>query len=278
MANTPILNLPQVAPNQNQKEATINTAMGILEAACNDELGVSMAGGNRTLNTTEFTRAFHLQFSAQTAARVVTIPATDRFFAASNNGTFNLTLKTPSASAATVILEPGKRVLVISDGVNVVAISAGVSTLANLSDVVGASDASAGQLMAYDASGETWGPIDNFCDFSVFKPGQPSAAEPLFRQKMTRSVRLLSDFSGSQGDVTVPATAGAAAFQVFKNATIVGTISFATGSATPTFSTDTGSGSSSITLAPGDILTIEAPASADPDLADIAITLKGVYL
>jgi hypothetical protein len=68
---TPLLHLPEVASNQDQKEATINTAIAILEAAMNDTLTVSLASGDVTLNTDQFTKYFHHQFSGNTVARTV---------------------------------------------------------------------------------------------------------------------------------------------------------------------------------------------------------------
>lgn len=275
MANSEILNLPLVAPNQNQKETTINSALAILEAASNDETAFSMASGNRTLNTNDYTRAFHLQFTGQTAARVVTLPTTLRFFAASNNGAYDLTFKTPGSSGTTVIVAAGKRVLLLSDGLNVLAVSSGVSTLANLSDVTGTP--SDGQLLRYEVDTNSWQPADDIFDPSFFTSGLIQPNQLVFKQKMVRSARLFSDFSGAQGDAT-PGDTDATTFEVAKNGVLVGTITFAADAATPTFSTDTGGGATSITLAPGDLLTITASPYPDLTLADVAVTLKGVYL
>lgn len=274
MANTPILGLPQVATNQNQKETTINSALAILEAACNDEDAFSLAGGNLTLNATQFTRAFHLQFSGQTQARNVTIPGTVRFFAVSNDGAYNIVVKTAGVGS-TVTVEPNKRVLLISDGVNVVSVSAGVSLLSSLTDVVGAGDAAEGQLLRYDADTETWEPAYEVEEHGFHQEAVPTASQVLYRRVVTQPERLLSDFSGSAGWAGVTATA-TTVLQVFKNATLVGTITFAAGQASPTFSTDTGSGPTTVTLAPGDRLSIVAPATPDATLASFAATLKAV--
>ena len=68
-----------------------------------------------------------------------------------------------------------------------------------------------------------------------------------------------------------------AALAVFKNGAQVGTITFAVGQTQPTFSTNMGPGSTSISLLPGDVLSVRAPATATA-LADAAVTLKGVIL
>jgi hypothetical protein len=277
MTFSPILHLPQVATNQNQKETTINTAFAVIEGSLNDKENLSLAGGNRTLTVDEFTKFFHQVYSAQTAARTVTIPATVRMFAVSNTGTFNITLHCQGSSGTDLVVPAGNRVLVLSDGTNVLAISQGVSLLSDLSDVVGALAASGGQLLGFDATSHTWGPVDSVADINFFAEGVPSASKKVFRKVFARDARLFSDFTQSQASAGVAATA-AATFNVYKNATLVGTIHFAIGATTATFSTDTGSGSTSVTLGPSDVLLIQAPSSADATLADISVTLKGVYL
>lgn len=277
MTTTPILSMPQVAANQNQKETTINSALAILEAACNDNGAFNLATGNLSMVVADFTRHFHLVFSGQTAARTVTFPATVRFFAVSNTGTFNLTLKTSAAGGATLTVEPSKRVLVISNGTDLVAISAGIDLLASLSDVVGAADASAGQLLAFDGTSSTWGPVDSVCDVSFFAAGVPTANQVVHHYIFTRSARLFSDFNGSQAKAGVAATANST-FSVYKNGVLAGVLSIAAGATAVTFSTDTGSGSTSVTFAPTDILTVKAQATPDATLADVVATLKGVYL
>jgi hypothetical protein len=64
---TPILHLPEVAPNQDQKEATINTAIAILEAAMNDTLPVNVTAGDVDLTQDQFTRWFLFQVKSTTA-------------------------------------------------------------------------------------------------------------------------------------------------------------------------------------------------------------------
>jgi hypothetical protein len=274
---TPILSLPQVASNQNQKEATINSALAILEAACNDDISLSLASANKSLTTTEFTRSFFLKFTGHSVARVVTIPATPRFFAVYNAGTGNVTIQAVGSAGATVIVEPSKRVLIFTDGVDVVAISAGVSLLSSLTDVVGAADASGGQLLAFDGTASKWGPIDYGSDHSVFVAGSPTASQKVYRRRFVRAARLFSDFAGSSGGADVAAT-GSTVFNVYKNATLVGTVTYAAAGTVPTFSTNVGSGSVSVTFAAGDTVTVIAPASPDATLAGLDFTLKGVFL
>lgn len=274
MSNSPILNIPQVAASQNQKEATINTGVAILEAALNDDITISLASGNVSLTTDQFTKYFHQIYAGHTVARNVTIPNTPRFFAASNTGTANITIKCTGSAGAQLVVASGKRVLVLSDGTDVVAITSGVTVLANLTDVVGADSASSGQLLGYD--GANWTPVYNPAPQGFFQAGTPSASQKLLRHIFVANTLFYSDFSQSFAVADVAATAETV-FNVYKNATLVGTITFAVSGTTGTLSTDTGSGSSTVSFAPGDTMTIVAPASPDSTLADISVTLLGIY-
>lgn len=161
---SPILNLPQVSPNQTQKETTINTAMAILEAASNDMLGVSLAAGDVTLNTDQFTKYFLFEFSGHTTARTVTVPATPRWFAIENLGTATVTVKTPTggSSGGSLVAElaAGKIGLVISDGTDLRFVvpdpSSGTGLLEDLSNVTGVP--TNGQLLRWVAADGNWEP------------------------------------------------------------------------------------------------------------------------
>ncbi len=271
--NTPILNLTLVAPNQNQKETTINTDFAIIEAALNDMIALDLSGGARSLTTDEFTKYFHQVYSGNTAATTATIPATVRFFAASNTGTQDVTLKCNGSSGTQLTLTAGKRVLALSDGTNIVAITSGVQHLADLTDVIGAEDASSGQLIGYD--GTNWGPVDALADEAFYHKGVASNNENIHARLFTRNTRFLSDFTGSVGKA-LTATTAPSTFLVYKNATLVGNIIYS--GTTATFTTNVGSGSTTVSFAPGDYMLIKAPASADATLADFFVTLKGVLI
>lgn len=278
MTFTPILHAPQVAPNQNQKEATINTALAVIEAACNDRQTISLATGNHVLTTDEFTKSFHTVFSGHTVARTVTIPNTVRFFAFSNSGAANITVQITGSSGLTLVVPAAKRVLVISDGVDVVAISQGVSALAELSDVIGAADASNKQVLAYDAASSTWIPQDKLSTHGFWTPsGTLGSSARLYRFAFAQATRFLSNFDGSKGGADTAATASAD-LKVLKNGAQVGSIHFAAGNATPSFSTDVGSGSTTVTYAIGDVMEIVAPVAADATLAGAFATLLGVVI
>lgn len=231
---TPILNAPQVAPNQNQKEATINTAMAVFEAACNDHQTISLAAGNHTYTTDEFTKVFYTIFNGHTVARTVTIPTTVRWFALSNAGTANITVQCFGSIGLTVVVGPGVRVLLMSDGTDVVSITQG----------------------------------DQVKTHEFFDVGVPAAGKRLYRHSFVQQQTFAADFGGSQGHADEAATANTS-LDVFKNGVLVGVINFAAGSHAATFST----GGVGVTFAVGDILTIDASNYVDATLGDINATL-----
>lgn len=136
---TPILGITEVAPTQTSKEATINTAIVILEAAFNAPESHSLSAGNLTLTATDWTQYFYHAFSGHTVARTVTVPNTERQFAAFNNGTAAVTFAISGSSGATYALAAGARAILFADGTDVVAIST-VTTGALENIVIAVSD------------------------------------------------------------------------------------------------------------------------------------------
>ncbi|AXQ69197.1 tail protein [Caulobacter phage CcrBL9] len=157
---TPILHLPQVAPNQDQKETTINTALAILEAASNDTLEVSLTAGDVTLNTDEYTKYFHHQFYGHTSLRTVTLPATKRWFSVENQGTATITFQILGSSGLSAELASGKIGLVVSDGTDLRFVvpdpTSGLGLLTDLSDVDGGQ--TDGQLLRWSNAFSAWKP------------------------------------------------------------------------------------------------------------------------
>jgi hypothetical protein len=268
---TPILHAPQVAPNQNQKEATINTAMAVFEAACNDRQSISLAGGNHQFTIDEFTKYFHTVVTGAAVARTLTILNTVRFFAVSNTGSATVTVQCLGSAGLTVNVLAGKRVLLLSDGTDVLAITSGVARLQDLTDVSGADAATNAQALVFDSGASLWEATDVVVPHSFSDVGVPAAGKRLYRHSFIRTEKFAANFAGSQAHADVAATINTF-LDVFKNGTLVGTIHFAPGSNTATFST----GGATVTFAAGDILTIEASNYADATLAGINATLKAV--
>lgn len=108
-------------------------------------------------------------------------------------------------------------------------------------------------------------------DVAAMKAGKPSASEVVLRFVAVRPFTFLAAFAGSKAAAGTAATASTT-FVVKKNgAAAFGTFNFAISATTATFTL-----ASATAFAIGDVLTIEAPASPDATLADIAITLRGL--
>lgn len=106
-------------------------------------------------------------------------------------------------------------------------------------------------------------------DLTAFYPGLPTASGIVTRVPVARAVTFPAGLTGSVGVSSVPASASAV-FDIQKNGSSVGSMTFATGATTASFTA-----ASSITLAAGDIISIIAPASQDGTLANVGIVLAG---
>jgi hypothetical protein len=106
-------------------------------------------------------------------------------------------------------------------------------------------------------------------DLMAFYPGVPTASALVTRVPVARAVTFPSGLTGSVGKASVAATASTA-FDIQKNGTSVGTMTFAASATSATFTA-----ASAISLAAGDILSIVAPGTADATLASVGIVLAG---
>jgi hypothetical protein len=116
MVTTPILLINEVAPTQTDKTTTINDAIVALESATQDQLAVSLAGGNLTLSATQFTRYAVFSVSGQTTTRVLTVPLTKRLFGVKNAGSYDITVG--GASGSTVTVAAGDGAIIQCDATN----------------------------------------------------------------------------------------------------------------------------------------------------------------
>jgi hypothetical protein len=99
--------------------------------------------------------------------------------------------------------------------------------------------------------------------------GSPAASQVIERYIFATPVTFPAGLGGSYGTAGTAATS-TATFSIAKNGTAIGTMVFAIGAATPSFTMTTAT-----TFIAGDVLTIIAPATADPTLASLAWTLSG---
>lgn len=108
-------------------------------------------------------------------------------------------------------------------------------------------------------------------DIGCFFPGLYAASQVVLLLPLERTVRFATNFAPSQAACGTNPTSDSV-FTVNQNGTQVATITIATTGAA-TFS----SGSGAVFNA-GDVLTIVAPSSADPTLANVGILLSGVVV
>lgn len=108
-------------------------------------------------------------------------------------------------------------------------------------------------------------------DAVMFFPGAPTASAIVAQIVAARPLLFPGNLSGSVGYGKTAATASTV-FDVKKNGSSVGSITFAASGTVPTFST---TASAAIALASGDRLEVIAPATPDATLANISFTLAG---
>ena len=106
-------------------------------------------------------------------------------------------------------------------------------------------------------------------ELEMFLPGAPAAAQIVYRRIFAITVNLPPGLTGSLARAGVAATAGTS-FTIQKNGANIGAILFGAGATVPTFSL-----TAAVSFLAGDILSIVAPATPDPTLAEIALVLLG---
>jgi hypothetical protein len=113
--------------------------------------------------------------------------------------------------------------------------------------------------------------VEQAYDIHAFIPGTYTADQLVLRIPVTRDFELGANFAGSSA-VAATASTGTVVFDVRKNGSSIGTITFTT-SATGTLATSGGLAVSF--LAGTDTFSIHAPATIDATLAGVGVALKG---
>jgi hypothetical protein len=114
------------------------------------------------------------------------------------------------------------------------------------------------------------GSVGALLQLPAFVRGTYSAAQLFYRWMADRAVTFKATLPGSVASAGVAST-GDVSFTLKKNGASIGTIRFnASASATISFASD-------VSFAVADVLTVEAPASADATLADVAISLRALW-
>jgi hypothetical protein len=122
MATSPILQITQVASNQNQPELTINSAIDALEAASNATLSPAFTSNACVLTAAQFTGYVRFVATGLTAAGTLTVPLSLRLFIVDNTAN-SFALTVGGASGATVGLPAGGTGVLFCDGTNVVLVA-----------------------------------------------------------------------------------------------------------------------------------------------------------
>ena len=231
------LNRTEVAENLATPEPLINGSDGILDAVLTELLTVDVTNANGAVTALQ-SRVASILVTGAAVARDVVLTAAKRQFSvrmASTNAA-NVTLKCGTTS---IVMSPGQSGILSMDG-----------TANGLFLVVG-SMASQG--------------------FSIgtFIAGKPGASEKLIRFKTPKAFTLPVALTGSQFVAEVAATASTT-FTITKNGTSIGTLAFAASGTVPTITFATATA-----FVVGDVLGLNAPATADATLADISFTFAG---
>lgn len=240
---TPILGFTTITTASTSKEVLISDTFAEIENAFNRGLVLDFSSANVTLTDTQWTRNIFFICSPVVGNRDLIVPLTVRFFAVRNDGTVGGTITVRGATGATVVLAQDEGAILFCNGT-------GVSLVVKSSGGGGGSG--------------------NPNDIGFFVPGIPPDGEIVARYQFTRNVEFDDDFSGSQASSEVAST-GTAVFDVLKNGSSIGSVTF-TNSDTGVFST-TGSGVESFSI--GDILTVISPTPLDSTLESVSISFAG---
>lgn len=272
--STPNLAIAHIAASQNQKEVTANDAFDRLDEAICGLAAISLSGQTSplVLSTTTALRSAVLQLdpSHPGGGFEVVVPSNRKPYTVRNLSGGAVTLRTAAGSGVSVA--DGQVKLLYADGADVVDLSpAAASAVAVLDDLADVDTATAppGSGDGLRWNGTLWVPSARGLDVGVFIPEKPAAAALLFKLVVVRAFTLPGNLTGSRGHAGTVATAQAD-FELRRNGSSIGTVRFAAGSATATFTL-----ASPVSLAEGDRLELIAPTPQDATLADLTILLKG---
>lgn len=243
--NSPILAIPEIAPAQNNKYITHNDAIAWLEAMANDIYTNAAVGAAAvTLSELQATKYFVYRLSGLTGNQNLVFPASINFnnakrvFCVHNVDTVgNVTVKASTGTGTTVVLTPGQMAIIFQNYQDMVAVT-----------------------------------VINSYDTAFYVAGLPGNNVAIGTFVATRAFKLADDFAGSRGHCAVNPTTTAAAFDVRKNGSSIGSVSISTVGAF-TFTT---TGATVESFVAGDRLTVVGPTPQNTTLADVAISFFGI--
>jgi hypothetical protein len=196
--SSPNLAITHVAASQNNKEATINEAVDLLDRSDNSAAAVAMADAGVTLTTTQARQnGFIRATGAHTAVRKLTLPAGARRLAVRNETTGGFSVLVGYAAGSEVRIPPGGMALVHGDGTNCFGVGNGLT-------------------------------------IAGYWPGAYTAAQPLLRFIVVVPFTLPVSLDGSRAasDVAADATS---AFALTRNGSSIGSVNFASAATAGTF-------------------------------------------
>jgi hypothetical protein len=230
------LNVQQVSESQTDKEAAINAATLDLDLAMTDGFVVDLTSGNVTITAAE--KEDNIYFfldNATTAGRTVTFGFTKRLFVV-HSDIGNTQMVGVVVGSKQIDIFPGNTMIFYTDGV------------ANM----------------------LWPMGNGFEEISHFEIGTPAINTTIYQKVMTRACSLDDQFVGSEAFAGTAPSGGSVIYNVQKNGSTIGTITFASTATTATFAT---TGSVVETLAIGDRISIDTPGDLRT-MADISFNLQ----
>jgi hypothetical protein len=127
--------------------------------------------------------------------------------------------------------------------------------------------------VTYNAAGQVTAVASNAgvnpYDIAGYLPGIPTAGQTLFRIEMVRAVTLPINLTGSRA-VCLTAPTAAVTLPIKQNGTSIGSINFAASATVGTFTF-----AAQVILNAGDVLELDAPATADATFAGPSYTITG---
>lgn len=212
-------------------------------------------------------------FSDATTARNMAASDSNAYIRMTNAAANTFTIQ-PNA---TVSIPVGTRVWVEQAGAGRTTIVAGVGVtlLQSSTQAQLYLRAQYSQVWMTKVATDTWvlaGDFGGLLNYNVgcAAPNNILASEVLLDHPVVANFTFATNFAGSQASAgTNPAATWV--LTVLKNGTSVGTITFGT-TGIVTFAT---SGGTSVSFAPGDLLTLQAPSTVDTVIARVRVTLKG---
>lgn len=231
------LNVLQMTEAQSDKEIAHNTATLDLDWALTESLVVDLTSGNITVTTAQ--KEDNIYFfldNATVAGRTVTFGTSKRLFVV-HSDIGNTQMIGVVVGSKTIPIFPGNTIVLYTDG-------------------------AANMLWRMGGNG--------FEEISHFEPGIPAVTSLLYQKVITRACSLDDQFVGSSAFALTAPSGGSVVFDVDKNGTKIGDITFASASQTATFAT---TASVVETLAIGDRISIDSPANLRT-MADVSFNLK----